>query len=127
MWLWTWLTTNHEVANALAAIFSALTALFALVVSIAGLWSQRRHDILAARPIPEVTVADYENSLRIKLRNNGVGPMILKSVSVKRRGVQETRDSVVDWMPEISRPWTNFSTALAGRSLAPNGACRYLS
>jgi hypothetical protein len=35
--LWTWLTTNHGLANALAAIFSAVTALLALVVSLAAL------------------------------------------------------------------------------------------
>jgi hypothetical protein len=122
--LWRWLTTKPDVANALAAIFSAVTALIALFVSVFGLWTQRRHDILSARPIPEVTVADYEDSLRIKLRNNGVGPLIVRTVTVRRSGVTETKGSVIGWMPPLPnhRRWTHFAKDLADRSLPPDGA-----
>ena len=56
------LIENPEVANALATVFTALTALFALIVSVWTLHIQRHHNKISVRPIPEVTVADYENS-----------------------------------------------------------------
>ena len=91
--IWNWLTENSDAATAIGTIFSAFTALIALFLSAYGLRAQRRHDVLSARPLPEVTVADYENSLRVKLRNNGVGPMMVKSVKVIRDGA--TRDSLI--------------------------------
>jgi hypothetical protein len=116
-----WLTKNPEIANASATIFSAVTATVALVVSIAALLSQRRHDVLSVRPIPEVTVADYEDSLRIKLRNNGVGPMVIKTVRVMRNA--ESKGSVVDWMPSLphDRPWNHFASDLVDRTLRSDG------
>jgi hypothetical protein len=118
---WTWLTENPDVATALATVFTAFTALIALLLSAYGLWAQRRHDILSARPLPEVTVADYEDSLRIKLRNSGVGPLIVTAVKVIRSEV--AKESVIAWMPTLpgSRVWNHFATDLAGRSLSPNG------
>jgi hypothetical protein len=120
--LMVWLSDNHEVANALAAIFSALTALVALFMSVIALQIQRHHNVLSVRPIPEVTVADYEDSLRIKLRNSGVGPMFLKGVRVMRD--EEEKDSVVAWMPILpeGRMWTHFATDLASRTVPVDGA-----
>jgi hypothetical protein len=120
--IWNWLTENSDAATAIGTIFSAFTALIALFLSAYGLRAQRRHDVLSARPLPEVTVADYENSLRVKLRNNGVGPMMVKSVKVIRDGA--TRDSLIAWMPELpgGRLWNHFATDLADRSLPPDGA-----
>jgi hypothetical protein len=117
-----WLNQYHEFANALATIFSALTAAGALAVSGIALRSQRRHDVMSVRPIPEVTVADYEDSLRIKLRNNGVGPMVIRAVMVTRDGA--IKGSVIEWMPSLpgGRPWNHFATDLLGRTLRPDGA-----
>jgi hypothetical protein len=113
-----WLTQKHDLANAVAPIFSALTAVIALSVSIIALWMQRRHNVLSVRPIPEVTVADYENSLRIRLKNNGVGPLMLKGVRVI--GGKKSKDSIVAWMPALpaDRPWTHFATDLTSRVIA---------
>jgi Sel1 repeat len=120
------LKNNSNTANALGAIASAIAAIFALlmsavsiVVSLRALKTQRQHNVLSVRPLPEVTVADYEDSLRVKVRNNGSGPMIIKSLSVSDANAQ--KESLIDWMPELpgGRPWTNFSHALTNRSLSP--------
>jgi hypothetical protein len=91
-------------------------------LSFIGLRAQRQHDILSVRPLPEVTVADYEDSLRIKIRNNGVAPLLVARIGVKRNDGE--KESIIAWMPPLpdGRPWTHFSTDLADRSLPPNGA-----
>lgn len=118
------LKADANTANALGAIASAILAFFALVVSIfsvyvsiSALKIQRRHNRLSVSPLPEVTVADYENSLRLKIRNNGTGPLIILSVRFID-GVEST-DTIMNWMPRMPthRPWNTFSHSLINRTL----------
>ena len=120
------LRSDTNAANAFAAISSAVVALLAFVVSVVSvvvalraLRHQQTHNILSVSPIPEVTVADYENSLRVKLRNNGTGPLIVDTVAV--RNGSEERESLIAWMPTLpgGRPWSNFCGVLTNRSLQP--------
>ncbi len=115
------LRQEKDLANAIAAIASAFTALTALTVSVWALCIQRRHNVLSIRPIPEVTVADYEDSLRVKLRNNGSGSMLVKYVEVFNG--DDVKSSVIEWMPPLpaGRPWNHFSTALENRTIQPDG------
>jgi hypothetical protein len=96
----------------------------ALVVSVVSvsvsreaLQIQRRHNILSVRPLPEITVADYENSLRVNIRNNGSGPMIIRSLAVSNG--TESKSALIDCMPDLpsARAWTHFSHSLENRSL----------
>lgn len=120
------LKVDSNAANAFGALASAAAALLALVVSAISIgisvWavrSERRHNELSVRPLAEVTVADYENSLRVKLRNHGIGPMIIIAVTVSDG--KNAKLSLLDWMPELpnAHAWTNFSGDLSGRTLAP--------
>lgn len=118
------LTTDVDAANAFGAVASAAAAILALFVSCVSVWisvssarSQRRHNELSVRPLAEVTVADYEDSLRVKLRNNGSGPMIVLAVTVSNGS--STHESLIDWMPALpkGRAWTTFTHALRNRTL----------
>jgi len=120
------LKTDANAANALGALASAVLAAIALVVSIVAviisiraLKIQRRHNVLSVTPLPEVTVADFEDSLRVKIRNNGSGPLIIKAVSISNG--TETRPSIIEWMPRLpgNRHWNNFSQRLENRSILP--------
>ncbi|WP_157008342.1 hypothetical protein [Xenophilus azovorans] len=118
------LQSDSNAANAFGALASAAAAALALLVSCVSVWisvwavrSQRRHNELSVRPLAEVTVADYENSLRVKLRNNGAGPMIVLAVTVSDG--HNAQEAVIDWMPALpgNRAWNNFSHALRRRTL----------
>lgn len=122
------LKSDPNAANTFGAIASAAAAFLALIVSAISvgisIWaarSQRKHNELSVRPLAEVTVADFENSLRVKLRNNGTGPMIVTKVGVSNGS--NTKPCVIDWMSELQlgRPWTAFSHALRDRTLQPGG------
>lgn len=118
------LKSDANAANAFGALASAAAAILALFVSCVSVWisissarSQRRHNELSVRPLAEVTIADYENSLRVKLRNNGTGPMIVLAVTVSDGA--NAHESLIEWMPALpnGRPWTTFTHALRHRTL----------
>ncbi len=118
------LKSDANAANAFGALASAAAAFLALFVSCVSVWisistsrSQRRHNELSVRPLAEVTVADYEDSLRVKLRNNGSGPMIVLAVTVSDGA--NSHESLVEWMPALpqGRPWNTFTHALRRRTL----------
>lgn len=122
------LKSDPNTANAFGALASAAAAGLALLVSCISIgisiWAakiQRRHNELSVRPLAEVTVADYENSLRVKLRNNGSGPMLVSAVTVSDG--KNALPCVVDWMPPLpgNRPWNTFTHALHARTLQPGG------
>lgn len=118
------LKTDASAANAFGALASAAAAFLALLFSAISVWisvwsarTQRKHNELSVRPLAEVTVADYENSLRVKLRNNGSGPMIVSEVTVTDGS--SAKNCLIEWMPELpaERLWTNFTHALRQRTL----------
>jgi hypothetical protein len=120
------LINNSNLASALSAVAGVCIAALAFVisaislyVSIKALRHQQKHNILSVKPIPEVTVASYENSLRIKLRNNGTGPLMIKRFFVKKNG--EERPSIIKWMEGLpnGRLWTHFASDINGRSILP--------
>ena len=120
------LKSDANAANAFGALASAAAALLALLVSAVSVgisvWavrSERRHNALSVRPLAEITVADYEASLRVKLRNHGTGPMIITAVIVSDGS--STRPTILDWMPDLpnERPWANFTGEIRDRALAP--------
>lgn len=118
------LMSDANAANALGALASAVAAFLALFISCVSVWIsvwsariQRKHNELSVRPLAEVTVADYEDSLRVKLRNNGSGPMIVLAVTVSDGA--SAQESLIEWMPVLpkNRPWNTFTHALRRRTL----------
>ena len=116
------LKSDPNVANAYGAVGSAVAAFLALItsaismcISIKALSIQRKHNELSVRPFAEVMVADFESSLRIKLANNGSGPLIINGITISNGHIE--RNSLIDWMPELPRDrlWTAFTGNLQNR------------
>lgn len=119
------LKADTNAANAFGALASAAAAILALVVSVISVWisvrtakMQQVHNALTVRPLAEVTLANYENSLRVRVHNNGVGPLILNAINVSDG--RTTLPSLIEWMPELpgGRPWNDYSKNFQQRSLA---------
>lgn len=120
------LESQPDAANAFGALASAGAAIIGLVLSVVaisismwGVRTQRLHNELSVRPLAEVTVADYEDCLRVKLCNNGIGPMIVIAITVSDG--QNAKPALLEWMPELpgDRHWNNFAGDVRGRSLSP--------
>lgn len=97
-------------------------SLISVCVSIQNSRQQRNHNNLSIRPVPEVTVADYEHSIRVKLRNFGNGPLTVKRLYARRGGT--TVGALIDLMPNDmpeKHSWTHFSHELVDRAIRVNG------
>lgn len=121
--LLTLLSKEPNLTNAVAAVASAVAAGLAVVVSAVAVYisyitlkRQNRHNVLSVKPIPIVTVADFEDSIRIKVRNHGSGPMIVKRVHVGDG--KSTKESLIEWMPNLPPGllWSNFVGPVSDRS-----------
>jgi hypothetical protein len=118
---------NPELTNALATVASVIVAGVALVVSTVSVFvarttlkHQRTHNILSVKPIPIVTVSDHEDSQRIKVRNHGSGPLIIRSLHVTDGSRIEK--ALIDWMPDNlpeQLSWKNFAAPIEDRSVLP--------
>lgn len=122
------LVEKPEVANAVAAIGSAVLAGVAVVLSLislyvahAGLRHQREHNRLSVRPLAYLVLGDYQNQLFVKLRNNGTGPMVVKSIVIV--GAKDPTRPLIDSMPPLlpKVSWTTFVEDCAGRSVPAGG------
>lgn len=123
-----YLKQHHDLANAIAALAAAGVALLALVVSVVSMYftwrslkHQQTHNRLSVRPLPYITVGDYENSVYVKIRNNGTGPLIVRCLTVS--GASNPSAPLVENMPALlpGVVWTNFVGATEGRSIAVGG------
>lgn len=122
------LIAKPDVANAVAAIGSAVLAGVACLISFVSLYvshktakHQETHDRMSVRPLVYVAVGDYENRIYVKIQNNGVGPLILKRITVV--GAAEPDKPLIEAMPELppKAAWANFVEDIAGRSIPPGG------
>jgi len=120
------LIANKDEALALSAATTAFIAAIAFVVSIGSIFisyrllkSQQHHNLLSVTPIADATVADYEDSLRVKIRNNGTGPLIVIDLHVGD-GTKTTK-TILDWMPDLPDGyyWSTFAGDIKNRSILP--------
>lgn len=122
------LVAKPEVANAAAAVGSAVLAAIAIVLSFVSLYvayaalkHQREHNRLSVRPLAYVTLGDYQNQLFVKLRNNGTGPLVIKNITVV--GADDPTQPLIAAMPALlpKVSWTNFVEDCSGRSVPAGG------
>ena len=127
--LFSLINSDQASANVIAALASAIAAALAFLsscvagyISYSSLRHQRKHDALSVRPLPEISYVDYETQLRVKLQNNGAGPLLVTRLVVGDG--KEVRGQLLDWMPDLPDgvTYANFSGVIDGRSIAPGNS-----
>lgn len=117
---WDFLKSDTEVAAALVAICALLTSAASLVLAAYALRSQRTHNRKSVAPFGEIALLDYENRIKVSLKNAGAGPLVV----TKFRAFNGNRDlgDLISWMPDLPDgvTWTTFTGDLADRCLSPN-------
>jgi transposase InsO family protein len=96
--------------TAIAALFVSVISIFIAVVNMS---MQRAHNRKSVLPIANISIGDYENAIFVRLRNVGVGPMIVESLVVARRDKNDesTGKAIIDFMPELpsGHDWSHFA------------------
>src|SRR5665213_941427 len=96
-----WLTNNDKLVTGWTAIAALFVSSVSIILAFCGLMTQRRHDRKSVQPIGHISVGDYENEIFVRLRNDGVGPMIVRVSRVRDSLDGRTEISIVDFMPEL--------------------------
>lgn len=106
-----------EYVAAICAIFISVAS---LIVAIGALNTQREHNYLSVRPIAHFSRGDYENCVFVKLKNFGLGPLLIDRFIIQTRHGSYKR--MIDAFTDIAHglTWDTFTDSIDGRALAPN-------
>ena len=108
-------------ADVIIATASFFVAAASWIVSYQTLKIQHKHNVLSVKPIPQFSIGDYENELFVKLKNYGIGPLIVeKFVAEMENG--ELKSKIIDALPTALRQqvrWETFTGVVDGYALAP--------
>ncbi len=109
-------------------ISSFIIAFCAFALSIYSICSQRKHNRLSFMPIPYVAFADYTDLIRVKIRNDGNGPLIIKNVTFTEINESlKRKDELYKLVP--SPPpglyWSDYSSGLK-RTIRPDAEVIFL-
>ncbi|WP_297736439.1 hypothetical protein [uncultured Maricaulis sp.] len=118
--MWRWLTNNHQTLTGVGAMLVGVAALFVA-------WDQgrvmRAQQHGAVVPVLQIdgfiqSTPEFRN-LGLRIVNNGVGPAMIRSVSLYRDGeAVDGFQALTDLMPDgYDRSWSSVN----GRALAPGG------
>ncbi|MCF8880544.1 hypothetical protein L5876_12025 [Hyphobacterium sp. SN044] len=115
--MWTWIKTNHQALTAVGAMVVGLAALFVA-------WDQARvmraQQHAAVYPVIQVdgfqSTTPSHASLGIRVRNTGVGPALIESVTLYQDG--EERADLSSYLEQLPAGYDTSWAALTGRSMA---------
>jgi len=105
------------------AFIALVTSAVSILIGLIGLQIQRNHNKKSVLPIGTINLADYEDSIKIRISNNGVGPLIIKSCST--RSSNKSKGYPIDWMP-IKIIFDTFRKGLENHAIVPGASLTLL-
>ena len=111
-------TLDAEILAAFAASFSAFAATVSAGLAFFALRGQNRHQRMSVRPSLKVSVSNYENHLAVALKNEGLGPAVIRQLRCQSSNHTEATDNLIDLLPDIDRVWTTFMQVAPGSVIA---------
>jgi hypothetical protein len=107
---------NVQFIISISAIIISIISLF---VTIFALYFHRKHNQLSVKPIAHFSKGDYEDQIFVKIKNYGLGPLIIDRFEINRgnQSFQRLIDSLGEQSSSIV--WDTFTDSLDGRVLAP--------
>jgi len=100
-------------------MIALFVSFLSILLTISSLYLTRRHNYKSVTPIASIPVSDYENRIAVKVKNNGVGPLIITAFRASRGPT--TEDDLVSLMPQLPSGmlWDTFFDDLDGVCIRP--------
>lgn len=110
----TFIQGKPDQVNAIVAICALFISFIAIILTVWTLWLQRNHNFLSVTPIVSIPVSDYENNIAVKVKNTGVGPLIIETFRATDGATD--KDDLISWMPSLPTGmyWSTFYDNLDG-------------
>ena len=107
-------------SETIIAICALIVSVVSIIISVRTLKIQRTHNEKSVKPLGQIILNDYENQITVDIRNVGIGPMILKELSVTNlKG--ETKDNLIDFI-DLEMPdgltWNDYVKQVKDRVIA---------
>jgi hypothetical protein len=79
-----------------------LVGVCSIILTVVTLWWQRTHDRLMVRPIGKFQTINTDMEFSIAIENDGIGPLIIKSVNFDKFKDQEFTSKITkEWPPNL--------------------------
>lgn len=111
------MVNNLNISN-LTDIIAIFVATAALIMSIVFSLLQQKHNRNSVRPIASIVFYDYENFIAVKIKNNGIGPLIITNTVFRNMINEENAANLLALMPRINQSWSGFTTEIKNTVLA---------
>ena len=113
------LRQNPGQVSAMVAMMALCISFLSILLTIVSLYLSRRHNYKSLTPIASIQFSDYENKVAVKIRNTGVGPLIIGTFRATR--VDKTADDLISLMPDLPHGmlWDTFFDDLDGACIRP--------
>ena len=111
-----WINNHYELIVAISAVLISIISLF---VALKTLKIQQKHNKLSVKPLAHFSKADYQNKIYIKIKNYGLGPLIIKKLEIKKNNKKYKR--LIDTFEVLASKimWDTFTDIVDNRVLAP--------
>lgn len=105
--------------NAIVAALALVVSLLSIVITVVSLFIQRQHNYKSLTPIGSIPFLDYEDKVAVKVKNTGVGPLIIETFRVTDG--KRSENDLISWMPPLpgNMPWDTFFDDLDGACIPP--------
>jgi hypothetical protein len=124
------LSANDKLVTTWTAIAALFVSFLSIVIAIVNMTMQRAHNRKSVLPIGHLSVEDYENRISVRLRNDGVGPLIVEKAIVTAGGDgAQAGAAIIDFMPELPSGclWSTFVGDISGRAITAEGGITLIS
>jgi hypothetical protein len=105
--------------NAGVAVCALFVSFLSIILTVWTLWLQRKHNFLSLTPIASIPINDYEDNIAVKVKNTGVGPLVVETF--RATDGKEDKDDIISWMPALPTNlcWSTFCDNLDGMCISP--------
>jgi hypothetical protein len=81
----------------LIAFCALFVSVMSFILTIYTIWIQRNQAQLSVEPLANIHLENLDGSIKISISNDGLGPMIIKSIETFRNGDEDPRN--LGWPP----------------------------
>jgi len=110
---------NPGQVSVIVALMALFVSFLSILLTIVSLYLSRQHNYKSLTPIASIPFSDYENQVAVKIKNTGVGPLIIGTFRATRG--KRTEDDLISLMPELPQGmlWDTFFDDLDGACIPP--------
>ena len=120
-----------NIVQSITAILAVIIAIISIRYTTKSLREQKKHDVLTVKPIINVGIVNYVDSISIFLFNKGMGPATIQKVEISYccNGENIVRNSIMEIINSIHPNYTlsDGFTDLTGLTFLPNESINIFS